>query len=100
MNQKMQWKIELQKSKNHKLSGEKEVAYDARNSKVIRTKVAKQRGKKELTSILKTTISPARIGSLLMCKNNMSPCKSGLRESLADKGKKQYKQEFGNERKT
>jgi len=67
------------------------------------------KGKKELTSILKTTISPARIGSLLMCKNNMSPYKSGLRESLADKGKKRYKQmdlkvctlniEFGNKRK-
>jgi hypothetical protein len=28
-----------------------------------------------LTSTLKTTISPARIGSLFMCKNRMSPCK-------------------------
>lgn len=44
-----------------------------------------------------------------MCKNNMSPCKSGLRESLAETGQKQYKQmnlkvwifnvEYGNEKK-
>ena len=32
--------------------------------------------KKEHTSMLKTTISPARTGSLLICKNKMSPCKT------------------------
>lgn len=33
---------------------------------------------KEHTSTLKTTISPARIGSLLMCKNSISPCKTNI----------------------
>lgn len=35
-----------------------------------------QKIKKALTSTLKTTISPARIGSLLICKNKISPCMS------------------------
>lgn len=46
----------------------------------------KQRG--ELTSILNTTISPARIGSLLMCKNKMSPFKN--QHSLATKRNRQF----------